>query len=97
MFIITDNADIIVFIWLFEKKVKVKSLSRVQLLLFATPWTVATRLLRPWNFPGTSTGSGLPVPSPEDIPNPGIEPWSPTLEADTLPSEPPGNPIWLFR
>ena len=35
-------------------KVKVKSLSRVQ--LFVTPWTVATRLLCPWDFPGNSTG-----------------------------------------
>ena len=37
-------------------KVKVKSLSRVQLL--ATPWTQPTRLLRPWDFPGKSTGVG---------------------------------------
>ena len=31
-------------------------------------------------------------PSPGDLPNPGIEPWSPTLQADSLPSEPPGKP-----
>ena len=37
-------------------KVKVKSLSRVRLL--ATPWTAATRLLHPWDFPGKSTGVG---------------------------------------
>ena len=37
--------------------------------------------------------SGLPFPSPGDLPNPEIEPWSPALQADTLPSEPPGlNP-----
>ena len=36
--------------------------------------------------------SGLPFPSPGDLPNPGIEPRSPTLQADALPSEPPGNP-----
>ena len=35
--------------------------------------------------------SGLPFPSPGDLPNPGIEPRSPTLQADNLPSEPPGN------
>ena len=35
--------------------------------------------------------SGLPFPSPEDLPDPGIEPRSPTLQADALPSEPPGN------
>ena len=35
--------------------------------------------------------SGLLFPSPEDLPNPGIEPGSPALQADALPSEPPGN------
>ena len=35
--------------------------------------------------------SGLPFPSPGDLPNPGIEPGSPALEADALPSEPPGK------
>ena len=35
--------------------------------------------------------SGLPFPSPGDLPNPGVEPGSPTLQADTLPSEPPGK------
>ena len=36
--------------------------------------------------------SGLPFLSPGDLPNPGIEPRSPALEADTLPTEPPGKP-----
>ena len=36
--------------------------------------------------------SGLPFPSPGDLPDPGIEPGSPALEADTLTSEPPGKP-----
>ena len=36
--------------------------------------------------------SGLPFPSPGDLPSPGIEPRSPALEADTLTSEPPGKP-----
>jgi len=36
--------------------------------------------------------SGLPFPSPEDLPDPGIEPMSPTLQADALLSEPPGKP-----
>ena len=39
--------------------------------------------------------SGLPFPSPEDLPNPGIEPGSPALQADALLSEPPGKPIAL--
>ena len=36
--------------------------------------------------------SGLPFPSPGDLPNPGIEPGSPTLQIDALSSEPPGKP-----
>ena len=36
--------------------------------------------------------SGLPFPSPGDLPNPGIEPWSPALWADSLPAEPKGKP-----
>jgi len=37
--------------------------------------------------------SELPFPSPGDLPHPGIKPGSPTLQADALPSEPPGNPL----
>ena len=37
--------------------------------------------------------SGVPFPSPGDLPDPGIEPGSPSLQADSLPSEPPGKPI----
>ena len=37
--------------------------------------------------------SGVPLPSPGDLPDPGIEPRSPALQADALPSEPPGKPI----
>ena len=36
--------------------------------------------------------SGLPFPSPGDQPTPGMEPGSPALQADSLPSEPPGKP-----
>ena len=38
--------------------------------------------------------SGLPVPSPEDLPIPGIEPRAPALPVDSLPAEPPGSPWW---
>ena len=37
--------------------------------------------------------SGLPFPSPGDLPNPGINPWFPAFQADSLPSEPPGKPF----
>ena len=43
-------------------------------------------------FPRQEYWSGLPFPSPGDLPDPGIEPGAPALEADTLPSEPPGKP-----
>ena len=38
--------------------------------------------------------SGLPVPSPGNLPDPGVEPRSPAFQADSLPSEPPGKPMW---
>ena len=41
--------------------------------------------------------SGLSFPSPQDLPDPGIEPMSPTLQADSLQTEQPGKPIsWKF-
>ena len=46
----------------------------------------------PMGFSRQEYWSGLPFPSPGDLPNPGIEPGSPTLQADTLTSEPPGKP-----
>ena len=50
------------------------------------------RLLCPWGFSRQEYWSGLPRPPPGDLPNPGIEPRSPALQADSLPSEPPGKP-----
>ena len=41
--------------------------------------------------PDKNTGVDSPFPSPEDLPNPGIEPSSPTLQEDSLPSKPPGE------
>ena len=69
-----------------NQKVKVKSLSHVQ--LFATPWTVAYQAPPSVGFSRQECWSGLPFSSPGDLPNPGIEPRSPALQADTLPSEP---------
>ena len=60
--------------------------------LFATPWTVAYQVPLSMEFSRQEYWSGWPFPSPEDLPNPGIEPGSPTLQADALPSEPPGKP-----
>ena len=55
-----------------------------------TPWTIAYQAPQSMEFSRQEYWSGLPFPSPGDLPNPGIEPRSPTLQADTLPSEPPG-------
>ena len=73
--------------------VKVKSLSHVR--LSATPWTVAHQAPPSMGFSRQEYWSGLPFPSPGDLPDPGIEPGSRTLEADALTSEPPGiHPQW---
>ena len=66
-------------------KVKVKSLSRVR--LFATPWTVAYQAPLSMRFSRQEYWSGLPFPSPGDLPDPGIEPGSPALQADALTSD----------
>ena len=72
-----------------QMKVKVKSLSRVD---SATPWTVAHQALPSMGLSRPEYCSGLPFPSPGDLPDPRIQPRSPTLQADALTSEPPGKP-----
>ena len=52
---------------------------------FVTPWTVAHQAPLSMGFPRQDYWSGLPFPSPGDLPNPGIEPVSPALQADSLP------------
>ena len=66
-------------------RVHVLSLSRVR--LFATPRTVTCQALLSTGFSRQEYWSGLPFPSPGDLPKPGIEPRSPALQADALPSE----------
>jgi len=51
-----------------------------------------TRLLCSWGSSRQEYWSGLPCPPPGDPPNPGIEPRSPILQVNSLPSEPPGKP-----
>ena len=78
---------------------EVNSFSCVQ--LFETPWTVAFQALPPMGFSRQEYWSGLPFPSPENLPDPGIEPRSPALRADALLSEPQGESgewrSWLKR
>ena len=72
-------------------EVKVKSLSHVR--RFATLWTVAHQAPPSTGFSRQEYWSGLPFPSPGDLPDPGTEPRSPALQADALTSEPLGKPI----
>ena len=65
-----------------SEKVKVKSLSRVQ--LFVNPWPVAHQASPSMGFSSQQYWSGMPFPSPGDLPDPGIEPGSPTLWTDAL-------------
>ena len=64
---------------MFLKKLRseVKLLSCVRLV--ATPWTIASHTPPSMGFSRQEYWSGLPFPSPEDLPNPGIEPGSPAL------------------
>ena len=68
-----------------SSSVTVKLLSRVR--LFAIPWTVAYQAPLSMEFSRKEYWSGLPFPSPGGLPDPGIEPRSPALQADALPSE----------
>ena len=66
-----------------------KLLSHFQ--LFMTPWTLASQAPLSMGFSRQEYWSGLPFPSPEDLPNSGIEPRSPALQVNFLPSKPPGS------
>ena len=79
-----------------ERK-KSESVSSLVVSDSATPWTVAHQALLSMKFSRQEYWSGLPCPSPSDLHNLGTEPWSPALQADSLPSEPPGNPFLLRR
>ena len=65
----------------------------IQLWFFVTAWTVAHQAPLSMEFSRQQHWSGLPLSSPGDLPNPGIKPRSPALQADSLPSEPPRKPL----
>ena len=67
------------------KKVVCYLFNHVQ--LFVTQWTVACQAPLSMGFPRLEYWSGLPFPSPGDLPNPGIEPRSPELQVDSLSTE----------
>ena len=58
----------------------------------ANPWTVAHQASLFMEFSRQEYWSGLPFPSPEELPHPGIKPWSPASQADSLPFELQGSP-----
>ena len=63
--------------------------------LFATSWTVAHQAPLSMRFSRQGYWSGLPFPSPGDLPNPGIQPRCPALWADSLPAELQEKPLWF--
>ena len=66
--------------------------------VFATLWAVDLKAPMSMGFSRKEYWSGLPCPSPGDLPNPGVKPASPAcpaLQADSLPTEPPGKPYYM--
>ena len=63
---------------------------------FATSWTIALHDPLSMGFSRHEYWSGLPFPSPGDLPNPGIEPMSPALAGGFFTTEPPGKPLSKF-
>ena len=72
---------------------KVKSLSHIR--LFSTPWTVAYQAPLSIGFSRQYYWSGLPFPFLGGLLNPGLEPWSPALQKDALPSETRGKYVTI--
>ena len=70
---------------------KVKVLVVQSCVTLWDPWTVVHQAPLSMGFSRKGYWSGLPFPSPGELPDPGIEPRSPELRADSLPSEPPGS------
>ena len=75
-----------------RKYVAEMSIAKVVSDSFATPWTIAGQASPSMEFPRQEYWSGLPFPSPGDLPDPGIEPPSPALAGKFFTTEPPGKP-----
>ena len=65
--------------------------------LFVTTWTVACQAPLFMGLPRQESWSGLPFPSPGDLPNPKIKPSSPALAGEFFTTEPSGKPKWVFK
>ena len=92
MFSESSKSHVIIYIDKYICICILKSLSHVR--LFVTPWTVVYQAPQSMEFSRQEYWSGLPFPSPEDLPNSGIEPGFPALQADALLSEPPGEEVY---
>ena len=75
----------------FNLETTLQSLSHVR--LFVIPWTIVYQASLSMGFSRQEYWSGLLFPSPGDLPDPGFEPASPALQADSLPPELPGGPL----
>ena len=80
------------FVFVFGKNQWILLVNFSHVWLFATPWTVARQAPLSLEFSRQEYWSGLPFPSPGDLPDPGIKPGAPVLQVDSLPSEPLGKP-----
>ena len=75
-----------------EKQWRAGGLVTMSCPTLETPCTAACQVPLSMGFSRQEYWSGLPIPSPGDLPEPGIESRSPALQADALTSEPPGKP-----
>ena len=82
--------EVVNFFYYFDRSVALSSQSLSHVRLFATPWTIGHRApLSTW-FSRQEYWSGLPFPSPGDLPDSGVEPMSPALQESSLPL----SPLW---
>ena len=91
-----EESHIIWSIVLCAFQIIVWSLSRVR---FMTPWTVACQALLSMGFPRQEYWSGFPLPTPGDLPGPGLKPTSlasPALAGRFFTTEPPGKPLFIY-
>jgi len=65
--------------------------------LFVTPWTEACQTSLSMEFSRQEYWNGLPLPSPRELPDPGIKPESPALLVDSLPFETIGKPFYHYK
>ena len=72
----------------------VQSFSRGR--LFVTPWTIVHQAPLSMGFPKQEYWSGLPFPTPGDLPDPGIKPASPALAGGFFATEPLGKLFWQY-